>query len=293
MVRARRHVAAARGRPQGPYDAGVRRVAVLLAVAALAGCGDDAEEAAAPPGPVDGLLAAVGTNRLYAPNRELGLALENVGERAVTVTAVQLVSPLFTTMPVAEQDVLLEPTGRRFVVPLPYGEARCDDSEPAFEVVLALADGRELRLPATEEYEGAVARLHARECAAAEVRETADIRFGDTWRRDGDSITGELLIDQRVDGATVAVDDAVGNVIFTLVIDATGPPVLRVDDDQPASSVPVTISADRCDSHAVAEFKRPFVFLSWVAVGDGDPVPVELEAAGSARAALEDLLATC
>jgi hypothetical protein len=270
---------------------------MLLAVAALGGCGGDDHAASVvpgPPRPVGGLLATVGTNRLYAPDHELGLGLENVGDEPVTVTAVQLVSPLYTAEPMTAQEVLLEPTGRRFVIPIPYGEPRCgDDVEVAFEVVLVLDDGRQLRVPATEEFDGALQRLHARECGAAEVRAVADIGFGDDWRRDGIAVRGEMVLDQRVEGAAVAVDDAVGNVIFTLAIDAPGRPVLRVDDAEPSARVPVTISADRCDSHAVAEFKRPFVFLSWVAVDDGEAVPVELELTGAARAALEDLMATC
>ena len=67
----------------------------------------------------------------------------------------------------------------------------------------------------------------------------------------------------------MAVDDARGNVIFTLTVDAESNPILRVTDDEPAARVPVTISADRCDPHAVAEFKRPYVFLSWIAVRVG------------------------
>ena len=43
----------------------------------------------------------------------------------------------------------------------------------------------------------------------------------------------------------------------------------------------------------MAEVKRPFVFLSWVAVGDAATVPVELEPTGAARAALEELFGTC
>ena len=57
---------------------------------------------------------------------------------------------------------------------------------------------------------------------------------------------------------------------------------MAVTDDEPSTSVPVTISADRCDPHAVAEFKRPYVFLSWVAVGDARP---RARSSSSSRAA--------
>lgn len=56
-----------------------------------------------------------------------------------------------------------------------------------------VVDGEELRVPAAEDYPGAIGRLHSRECAAAEVHERADIRFGDRWTRDGTCITGSPL----------------------------------------------------------------------------------------------------
>ena len=52
------------------------------------------------------------------------------------------------------------------------------------------------------------------------------------------------------------IDHVVGNVIFTLHL-VQDHPVLRVSDDEPTARLPVTISADRCDPHAVAEFKTP------------------------------------
>jgi hypothetical protein len=282
-------------------------LAVACALAVLAvGCGgsDDPSSAsatAAPttettvvePTPVGGLLAEIGTNRLYAVNRALGLALRNVSDAPVAVRQVQLTSDQFATVAAVDREVTLQPGGRRFVVPLPYGEVRCDEeATDTFGVLLVLADGTELRLDAAEEYAGAVGRLHARECAAADVRERVDISFGDDWTMDGFAIAGELHLAQRHPGDPVAIDDAVGNVIFTLHLQDAHP-VVGVSDDDPSSVVPVTISADRCDPHAVAEFKRPYVFLSWVTVGDAAPVPVELTLTGGARQALVDLIAAC
>ncbi|MBA2280287.1 MAG: hypothetical protein M3527_03685 [Actinomycetota bacterium] len=245
------------------------------------------------PAPVRGLLATIGTNRLYAPQRELGLGLRNVSDAPVAVTGVQLESSLFAAVPVTDDPVLLPAAFRRLVLRLPYGPARCDgEADPALVAVVRFEDGQELRLPAVEDYPGGIARLHDRECAAAEVLARADIRFGDVWVRDGVAISGELLVDQRTPGPAVNVADASGNVIFTLRVDDRSP-VVAVTDDEPSARAPITISADRCDPHAVAEFKRPMVFLAWVALGDAEAVPVELEAAGPARAALEALLATC
>jgi hypothetical protein len=245
------------------------------------------------PEPVGGVIAELGTNRLYTVNRAFGLVLRNVGDEPVVVRQVQLDSSRFATLPIADREVALQPGGPRFVVPLPYGEVRCDgEPEETFGVVVVVDDGEELHLEATEEFAGAVGRLHARECAAADVLDRVDVAFGDDWTKDGVSISGELLLEQRHPGEQVAVDNAVGNVIFTLHLDDAHP-VARVSDDEPSARVPVTISADRCDPHAVAEFKRPYVFLSWIAVGDGEPVPVELVLSGGAREALIELIAAC
>ena len=245
------------------------------------------------PEPVGGLVASIGTNRLYAPNRELGLGVENVGDAAVTIEAVQLDSELFEPLPVVQRQLVLPARSRRLVLPVPYGTARCGAGvREAFAVTIVIAGGEELSLPAAEDHHGAIGRLHRRECAAADVAERADIRLGDAWEADGITISGELVVTKRGRGEPVTLLDAVGNVIFTLRLGGDGPP-FRVTDDEPHLSIPVTISADRCDPHAVAEFKRPLVLLSWVAVGDRVATPVEIVATGGAQQAFEALIASC
>jgi hypothetical protein len=290
----------------------------VVAVAAgvvlvVASCGDSNDSASPPstaaptttepiaepgsepvPEPVHGLLATIGTNRLYSLNRGFGLGLRNVGETPIVVRQIQLDSPLFETVPLADQEVRLEPTGRRFVLPVPYGEARCGgEPEVTFTAVVVLDDGEQLRLPAVEDYEGSIGRLHARECAAAHVRDLVELRLGETWTRQGDTVTGEMILEQRRPGASAAVDGARGSVMFTISFDGGDSPDLRVTDDRPTASVPMAISVSRCDPHALAESKMTFKFLAWIAVGDADPVPVGFEPTGTARSALDDLLATC
>ena len=288
-----------------------RLLLTILTVAALVGAGGDDGSAGsatsstattaaptttsttAPPEPVEGLLATVAPNRLYATRHAFGLGIRNVGDAPVEVVTAFLDSGLFEPAEAGDEGVVLQPGGRRFVLPVPYGEPICDGAVDVHVAVVTLADGREVRVPAVEEFPGAVARLHARECAALAVLDRAELAFGDQWAQDGTTIHGELLLEERTPGEPVTVEDLRGNVIFTLSADRDDGPILAIDEDDPAAAVPVTISADRCDPHAVAEFKTPFLMLAWVSVGSGEPVAVELEATGPARTALEELIATC
>lgn len=282
--------------------------AIAAIVVAVSGCGGDGDDGAADPTttttaavepepepePVEGLLATVATNRLFVTRHAFGVGLRNVGETPVSVVSVRLDSGLYEPAATGAETVLLQPGGRRFVVPVPYGEPRCgDDADPTYAVVVSTDDGREVRVPAIEEFPGAIPRLHERECFTVGVHDQVDFRLGDEWAQDGIAITGELLLEQRHPGTAVAVDDVRGNVIFTVDVDRDDRPILRVDDDESTASIPITVSADRCDPHAVAEFKQPYVFQSWIAVGGGEPVPVVLEATGGARAALQQLIASC
>src|SRR5688500_10091135 len=118
-----------RTRRQTPQVVRAVRVlsSVLLVAAAGGSCTDAGDDAgtsttAAPttsaPEPVAGLVAEIGTNRLYAVDRGLGLALQNVSADPIVIRAMQLASPLFAAEPPTEREVTLAP-GRRLVLALP------------------------------------------------------------------------------------------------------------------------------------------------------------------------------
>jgi hypothetical protein len=288
-----------------------RRWTAAVAALALAGCGGAPGEAApapsvattttAPtastgPAPVGGLLAEIGTNRLYGIDHALGLRLRNVGAEPVAVAEVQLESPMFSSQPPGPAIVQLQAGGRAFTVPLPYGEPRCgDDVAPVLGALVVLDDGTELHVPAVEEYAGAVERLHDRECAAAAVLEAVDITWSDEWARVGEhEISGQLVLEQRVPGPAVELEELRGSVMFAPHPDPVGPPIVRVTDDEPRAAVDVVISSARCDPHALAEVKYPFRFLTWAVVGDeAGSIPIQLDVDGPARDALQGLLDAC
>lgn len=278
--------------------------ALAVASALLAGCGDTTPDGggagepssrSAPtttePEPVDGIVATVDVNRLFALERAHGLGLRNVGDEVRTVVAVGLESPLYGDAPLDDREVVLRPGARQLVIPAPYGPPRCDgDPEVAFTAVVRFSDGTELRIPAAQPHPGTLARLHAKECAAAAVQDSVELH-ADDWVRDGDTASGTLSLTAARRGVEAEVTELAGNVIFSLqTVDGA---TLRLDEGDEAAEVEVTVRAERCDQHALAEVKRPFVFGAWVALDGAEPALVELHPTGPALVAVQEIFATC
>jgi hypothetical protein len=66
-----------------------------------------------------------------------------------------------------------------------------------------------------------------------------------------------------------------------------------VSNDRPSASAPITITASRCDPHALIEYKRTFIFTASIQMDSAEPARVDIKAEGAARRALEDLLTSC
>jgi hypothetical protein len=204
---------------------------------------------------------------------------------------------LFEPVTPTPRDATLAAGDRARLMPLPYGTAVCDDPGDAGgdgDIALAaVVDGEEVRVPVTEHPDGMLSLLHEGECAAAAVLDDVELALDGTWTLlDPYTATGQLTATQRTAGADVVVDEMLGNVIFGVTTDETSP-ALTVDDARPTASVGVTVSAARCDPHALIEYKRTFVFVVVVAVGDDEPVRVDVRAEGAAHDALGQLLTSC
>jgi hypothetical protein len=243
------------------------------------------------------LRATLQRSRLFETQRALRLALGTTGEADVAVESVQLRSPLFEPMPPQARDPVVDGGGAPVAMPLDFGEPSCDgDAEGPADVVVGVG-GEEVAVPLDESPPGLLADLQAAECAVVAVREDADLRLGDTWARIGPrTAAGEIEVAQRREGATVTVTGLEGNVIFHLATaepDAGPGPVLEVSDEQPTDRIAVTLTASRCDPHALIEYKRTFVYVALVDVGEDRPLRVDLTAEGDTKRLLEDLLAAC
>lgn len=247
------------------------------------GSGDD---------PAPQLEATLRRSRLFETQRSLGLLLAAGGDDDIRIGDIQLVTPLYETVPAATRDTTLPAGGRALLMPIPYGSAVCDPPDGPTELV-ADVDGTEVRVELDEHPAGMLAAFHERECASAEVLADVDLALTGDWVLTGPhTVEGRLDVTQRDAGVTAVVDEVQGNVIFT-VTTATTAPVLTIDDATPTAGVDMTITASRCDPHALIEYKRTFKFAVEVRLGDAEPVPADVEAQGDARAALEELLRSC
>jgi hypothetical protein len=246
-----------------------------------------------------GLHVRVERSRLYETTRTLKLTVGNPGRDAVEIRAPQLRSPLFEVVAASDRRSLVRPGREALSMPLAYGAARCDadpDDEPA--ALSLVLDGEPSVLDLPDHPPGALGALHGAECAAAAVAEAVTLRFGEGWAPDPDgrSATGHLELELRADSlpSRAAVRRLDGTVVFSVDVgDGAGSGLPEVRRDRPRATVPVTVTAARCDPHALIESKRTHSFVAWVALDDGDPVRWVLEATGEARRATDALLAAC
>jgi hypothetical protein len=204
--------------------------------------------------------------------------------------------------PVAPQrrDPIVRAGGGLVTMPLQFGAARCDAKADGQPELLTDADGHDVVVAIEENPPGLLEDLHARECAVAAVRADVELRFADNWVRTGPMrAEGDLELVQRHPGVAAALDEMQGNVVFNAETGSaadTGDqadPLVEVSDDQPSGKVHVAISASRCDPHALIEYKRTFIFVAWIALGDEEPVRVDIEADGEARRVLEGIRLAC
>jgi len=241
-----------------------------------------------------GLSGTLQRSTLFETRRALLLEVRTDGGDDRVIGAVQLSSPLFEPVEPEVRDAVVPARGRPVAVPLPFGTAVCDGETEAPAELVTDVDGEEVRVELEEVPAGTLAALHDAECAAAAVFEDVDIHLGDEWKQTAPrTVTGSIEVVQRRSGVTATVDEVAGNVIFSAGTTGDARAALRVSDEVTSASTGLVVIAARCDPHALTEYKRTFILMAWVRVGDAEPVRVDLVAEGAARRALEDLLTQC
>lgn len=274
--------------------AAARTAAALIALAVLTGCAPDAggSQSAAPAAAEQPQLTAVAVYGRHAAVRgRVDVRIANHASGPVEIARYRIEHPLFEPVPVLERTSTLPADGRARIVPVPFGQPRCDaDSGEGAQVVVGLQtdDGvRDVAVPLADGEPGLV-RAHRLACAAEAVTEAVGLDLA-AGKLGADLILRTALVLQRRGPGDIAVTELGGNILFTVDAPAAAP-LVALPDGSPSAQVEVQVRATRCDPHALTESKRSLVFPAFAAVDGGEPALVQLAVTPPAQAALQELL---
>ncbi len=236
--------------------------------------------------PVPGIAAeAVESRTDRAAGGQVQVKVSDTGEEPFAVTAVALDSPGFVPLPAVALTASFVP-GRRIDLPTPYGDPVCDTAaEPAAARLTVVRPGgavEELRVPLAA---GALTEIHTRLCAAVAVEELVTVTVADLVP-DGDALTGRLVLTRDGDDdATVTAARVEGNVLYAA--EAELPLELAGGEREVAAGV--VFRTARCDPHALAETKQPYLMPLAVTVDGGPEVLLDLPLDDAQRGQLREL----
>jgi hypothetical protein len=238
--------------------------------------------------------------RQHEVARQVAIALYNDGPVPVRVSRLELVAPSFDGLAAVAVDALLPPGGLRVDVPISYGIGRCDgvnttpSAEPSTVLVEATPAGgraRTLTLRLAQP-NPMLDKLLRNDCEQARLRRAvATVHFGG-WRADAAGLRGTVVVERGAEDTPVTLQDLTGSIMYSLDPDPAGRPrpLGTLAAGQRRLVVPVTARPGRCDQHALAEIKKPFVFPAWITLGDGERRYTEIAVSDPDRKLLDRML---
>jgi hypothetical protein len=223
--------------------------------------------------PVAGIAAEVVENRTdRAAGGQVQVKVTDTGDAPFAVAAVAIDSPGFAPLPAVPVTASFVP-GRRIDLPAPYGEPVCDAAaEPAAVLLTVVRPGgaaEQLRVPLQAQV---LTGIHARLCSVRAVEQVVTVGVADLVAG-SESLTGRLVL-TRADGddRPVTATRVEGNVLYSA--EAELPLELSAGEDE--ASAELVLRTARCDPHALADAKQPYLMPLSVSVAGADEVPVDL-----------------
>jgi hypothetical protein len=217
---------------------------------------------------------------------QVQVRITNTGDAPFRVTSVAIDSPGFAALPATAEEADYAP-GRTIDLPTPFGSAVCGaaaDPSAARITVVRPSGSERLVVPLAGT---TLALIHREECDAAAVSAVVDVRVADLVDAPA-AVTGTLVVARRTGSEPVVLTFLGRSVVLEPQLGEPLP--LTLAAGQAELRVPVTFSTERCDPHALAETKQPFLFPLRVAVGGRPDVPVHLPLDDAQRTRLQDLL---
>ncbi|GAA4909506.1 hypothetical protein LX16_2866 [Stackebrandtia albiflava] len=265
---------------------------LLAAAASLFGAGlRPSPEPSEPPR----LSASLEIRRLNPQPDTVALAVTNAGDTEVTVRHVRLVSASLAESAGTEVSVTVPADATRDVF-IPVPTAMCGDdiapaTAPATAELRVSSRGVEhaVALPLAHP-NGTLDRLVGRDCATALLARTARVEFGDWRSAPSGVLLGELRVIRVGGDLPITLDSVTGNPHYAVTPVTAGPPLGELPPGTAELSVPVEVDANRCDAHALAEAKKPWLFPFRLTVGAWE-VPGEVTVSETDQAAMEAMQA--
>lgn len=252
-----------------------RSLLLALAVCSLAGAGCSSPSTPKPaptPTPLR-LVASVAQFRFDEGTRTLKAGVTNDSDSDIRVSQATIAWDGFAFPTVPVTGGVVHP-GQTAAFSIAYGAPQCSAPPRARPQLVAVVNGRTLRLPLRVEDPRLLLRLHTKECAAERLDAAATVRLRlavHTTRVGGaEYLPGRLVLTHRP-GATdrVRIVDLGGSVLLDLLPRAgrTSLPG-ELAGERRSLAFPVLLgSAHRCDAHALGQSSQTFLISAYVRLG--------------------------
>jgi hypothetical protein len=255
-------------------------IALLLSAGLVAGAASCSESPSpTTPSLEETLTATVELPRLVRDPRTVAVLVHNHGSSPVHVRQVELVTESFAPTGPTTKDVVIA-GGSAKSLSLTYGEGRCEGAltppvAPAHAALVVEVDGQpvpvDLPLPNADDL---APRLHA-DCAAQTISAAASFQLTG-WAPGPDGrLHATLQVSRVADDEPITVYEVSGSAIYRLTPAGALPAVLVSGADR--IEIPITASAARCDGHAMADVKFPYLFRAFVTIGHSPRLPANID----------------
>lgn len=243
----------------------------------------------------DGLHISVEFPRYLMLERRLEAIIDNQSEADVTIVDVALRSPLFEPVEPDAHDYIVAARWRADLR-MSVGASICPPTDGTSMLEMTVEIDGEHQHGVVEIDISPIAKINTTECNEQFVHENTDVTYGPAFDVVDGALTTTITLARRAGDEPITVTQARGSVLFIIKpAEPLGPgvPMAVMASGVATAAAPITITVGRCEAHAVADAKKPYLFAAWISVGDIEPVFVTMQPDGAIKAALEVLLQEC
>ena len=219
----------------------------------------------------------------------------NTSDDVVVITRRELVATAFASPGPATRTSRI-PAGREVALQIAYGDVvDCADPAPvAATLVIEYTAGddptaRSAEVPLSDAT--VLDTIRANACTARAVHEAADLTLSGP-EVVGETVTVALTIDRHDAGPSFVVRSIGGTVLFGVRVLAPGELPLDLGTDPGSVTLPLEISVNRCDPHALAETTKRYAIDLRVSFDGADPRAVPLDVSALVPS-MEQVLEAC